>query len=255
MCFWHRKYIDVPDLVPWFMHCFYFITRNAPAWLGKPGNAYSGLYTVCADTGRTAVIQPKYDRYAIIVLWVWVSFLNICMNEAHLHVAINHFPVVGAVIGMVIIIAGLLKKNDAVVEAALWLFVGLALLAIPVLLTGQAAKEMLEHFPGIEEDVIEKHEGLAKITVWILVITGFLSLCQLYLTRIKKQPGRFTALVAFLAVVASGSAAITANAGGKVRHSEFENGATINREEMKEEEKQEEEMDKKNSKKRKGRDH
>ena len=80
------------------------------------------------------------------------------MNQAHLHVALNHFPVVGAIIATAIMLFGLFKKNDKTKEIALWLFVAIAAIAIPVLFTGKNAAELVEHLPAVSEETIETHE-------------------------------------------------------------------------------------------------
>lgn len=179
------------------------------------------------------------------------------MNEAHLHVAINHFPVIGAIIGMVIIIIGLFKKNDTIKQVALWLFVALAFLSVPVLLSGEGAKEMVERLPGVNEELIERHEELAKITFWLLIITGLFSLVQLYFIRIKSQQRKLMVLIAFLAILVSGSAGLTANTGGKIRHPEFENNGIEPDKELKEMDNEQllNEPEKGKRRKRKGRDH
>lgn len=179
------------------------------------------------------------------------------MNAAHVHVALNHFPVVGAIIAAVILITGMIKKNDSMQQVSLWIFTALAVIAIPVLLTGEGAEEIVEHLPGVDEETIERHVQLARITFWLLITTGLHSISQLYLIKIKKQTGKLMIVIAILSVIVSGSAGLTANAGGKIRHHEFENAAFNKREEIKAEEQEEtkSETDKGRGRKRKGRDH
>lgn len=179
------------------------------------------------------------------------------MNDAHLHVAMNHFPVVGAVIAAGILFAGIFKKNRNVQETALWLLIFIALLVIPVLLTGANAKEMIERLPGIDEEKVERHEKLAKATFGLLLAAGLTAVIQLYLSGIKKQLVKLIIPIAFLSVVAAGLAGVTANAGGKIRHSEFKNGIMNEEEELKPglpEEAENKEAEPRR-RKRKGRDH
>jgi len=144
------------------------------------------------------------------------------MNEAHLHVALNHFPVVGAIIATGILLSGLLRKNEGVQRTALWIFILLALIAIPVLISGEAAKELLEHAPGFDEELIERHEELATITFWMLILSGIVSMVRLFFMHGKKWQPVFTKLIALLAVAVSAMVGLTANTGGKIRHTEFE---------------------------------
>lgn len=143
------------------------------------------------------------------------------MNQAHLHIALNHFPVVGAVIATAILITGIYRKNISVQKTALWIFSFIALLSIPVLITGEGAKEIVEHLPAVDEEAIERHEQFAMISFWLLVLTGLLSMTLLFILKRPAVTSKFTLLVALLALTASGMAGLTANAGGKIRHTEF----------------------------------
>ena len=178
------------------------------------------------------------------------------MNEAHLHVALNHFPVVGAVIAAGILITGLVWKNVSIQKTSLWLFIFIALLAIPVLLTGEGAKEIVEHLPAVDEEVIEKHEQFATISFWLLIITGLFSMVQLFILKRWNTTSKFTLLIALLAITASGMAGLTANAGGKIRHTEFATSPANEETEIKAIENDEpvNEKDKGRGRKRKGRD-
>lgn len=177
------------------------------------------------------------------------------MNEAHLHVALNHFPVVGAIISAVILFAGILRKNSSIRDISFWLFIFIALLSIPVLLTGESAKETIEHLQGINEETIETHERLARITFGLLIATGLASGIHLFLLKIKKHWPELMTLVAVLAVFVTVFAGITANAGGKIRHSEFENSTVNDNEELKpgEQDEPETKMEEYRSRKKKGR--
>ena len=58
------------------------------------------------------------------------------MNQAHLHLLLNHLPILGALFGLLILAGGFLLKYDTVKRTALGLFVLSAILAIPAYLTG-----------------------------------------------------------------------------------------------------------------------
>jgi len=36
------------------------------------------------------------------------------MNDAHLHMVVNHFPIIGIIFGLGILISGIALKNDVV---------------------------------------------------------------------------------------------------------------------------------------------
>ena len=45
------------------------------------------------------------------------------MNDAHLHMVVNHFPIIGIILGFGVLIAGMLLKNNSVKNTAYSLFI------------------------------------------------------------------------------------------------------------------------------------
>lgn len=147
------------------------------------------------------------------------------MNAAQIHLALNHAPLFLSLIGGMILIWGMIKKNDSVKSLSLYLLVAAAIFTAPVFLTGEGTEELVEHLPGINEPAIEKHEGMAKIALIVIIITGAVALVGLFF---KKNAGisRFVFIGALLLSLASfGAMAQTAHLGGLIRHSEIQNGA------------------------------
>jgi hypothetical protein len=69
------------------------------------------------------------------------------INWAHVHLMINHFPVIGMPIGILLLAYALVRKSEEVKTAGLGLFVLIALMTISVFLTGEGAEDM-EAYPG-----------------------------------------------------------------------------------------------------------
>ena len=63
------------------------------------------------------------------------------MTWSHLHLMLNHVPVLGAVFGFLLLAYGVWRKNDTLQRAALWSFAVVALVAVPVYLTVEPAEE------------------------------------------------------------------------------------------------------------------
>ena len=62
------------------------------------------------------------------------------MDATHLHLILTHFPIVGTIIGIGILAYGQFAKNDAIKKVALVTFILMAILTIPVFLTGEEAE-------------------------------------------------------------------------------------------------------------------
>jgi hypothetical protein len=57
------------------------------------------------------------------------------MNTVHWHLLLNHLPIIGGIIGMGILVAGFVLKNNPIVKrTALGVFVFSAVFAIPAFL-------------------------------------------------------------------------------------------------------------------------
>lgn len=143
------------------------------------------------------------------------------MNFAHVHLVLNHIPVVGVPVALVFLVIGYLKKNLATQQLALQILLTLSAMAIPVYLTGEPAEKVVENFTGITESLIEAHEDAAVVSLVLMILTGVASLVSL---RFLRQEGRTRVIVLgtiAIAIAAVVSIGYTANLGGKVRHSEI----------------------------------
>ncbi|HEV3408757.1 MAG TPA: hypothetical protein VG095_00555 [Chthoniobacterales bacterium] len=149
------------------------------------------------------------------------------MNAAHLHVILNHIPVIGVPIGFALLIYGLLRKSTEVLRAALLLLVAMGIVAIPTFLSGQAAEDIVEHLPGVGHDVIENHEGAATIAFAVTLALGTVALGALLWSFRSGTVGVPLVIVLLLfSGGVSGWLARTANLGGQIRHTEFQPGGS-----------------------------
>jgi uncharacterized membrane protein len=144
------------------------------------------------------------------------------MNEAHLHLAISHFPVVGMIIGFLVYLFGLLKKNDEVIKVSFGLFILNLIFVVPTYFSGEAAEEFIERLPGFDETFIEKHELLSKFAVGGVILIGVLSALGLFFYRINKAiPKAMKSIFLIMVLGVSGLLVWTANRGGQIHHSEI----------------------------------
>ncbi|MCI0564610.1 MAG: hypothetical protein MN733_39585, partial [Nitrososphaera sp.] len=69
------------------------------------------------------------------------------MNLAHVHLLLNHFPVIGTVFGFLFLAYAMAKKSEELKKVSLGIFVLIALIALPVYFTGEPAEEVVKHLP------------------------------------------------------------------------------------------------------------
>jgi uncharacterized membrane protein len=122
------------------------------------------------------------------------------MNDAHLHLVVNHFPIIGTIFGLGILIAGLIFKNQTLKNTAFVLFIIAAAFGFASMNTGEGAEEIAEKLPGVTDQLIETHEELAETFSLFLYATGL--------------------------VVAVYFAQQTGTSGGEIRHTEIRANAT-----------------------------
>jgi hypothetical protein len=149
------------------------------------------------------------------------------MNATHLHLILNHIPVLGCAFGLGLLVLGFWRKSDELKKASLLVFVIVAALSIPAYLTGEPAEGGVKGLPGVSGAIIEKHEEAAGVALTGTLILGVSALASLVWFRAGKLLPAWLSL-AFLAIslAVSGVAAWTANLGGQVRHTEIRSGAS-----------------------------
>jgi uncharacterized membrane protein len=147
------------------------------------------------------------------------------MDATHIHLLLNHFPVIGTLIGGAIFIVGLFRKEALLQMAGLLTLVIVSVIAAPVFLTGDGAERAVEHLPGVTKAIIHEHEEWAEGTIWAIGAMGVLAAASFVglLRQIKFV--KFTApAVVLLVVVSFALVAKTANLGGQIRHTEIRAG-------------------------------
>lgn len=145
------------------------------------------------------------------------------MNAAHLHLVLNHFPVIGSAIAIFILLIGLLKKSDDIKKVSVMVLILTALVTIPVYLTGDKAQAKIEgNYEDVDEEFIDQHEDFALYSFIAMDITGAVGLLSLLLYKKPKTlPNSFAVLLLAMLLAVNGMMAYTANLGGRIHHPEI----------------------------------
>ncbi len=144
------------------------------------------------------------------------------MNWAHVHLMINHIPVIGIPGVALVLVYALARKSEEVKTASLGLFVLIAFATFAVYFTGDAGEKVVKDLPGVTEAYIDRHEEVADWTLVLTEILGVFSLAGLaFQRRLRRIPNAVAALVLVLSLITAVAAGVTANLGGQIRHTEI----------------------------------
>jgi hypothetical protein len=146
------------------------------------------------------------------------------MNAPHWHLAINHLPVVGVFLVLLLLGYALVRGRDELYGVTLGAFVLLALATVPVFFTGRSADDALMELAGAEVDdkLVHIHEAAANVAFAGVGVLGVVALAALWVGRKLPRISRGAAAVVFLlALVETALLGRAANLGGNIRHPEI----------------------------------
>jgi hypothetical protein len=150
------------------------------------------------------------------------------MNLAHLHLVMNHVPTVGAVAALGLLLLGFVRRNDHLKHTGLEVLFVIAVLTLPVYVSGVAASREMRDLKEISVDAVGMHQDAALIGFAVMEFAGFVAWVALWQWRRRgtalgaglPAPGLVAAATVLLAV----SLAVmgrAANLGGEIRHPEI----------------------------------
>lgn len=151
------------------------------------------------------------------------------MNDAHLHMVVNHFPIIGTIFGLGILITGMILKNNSVKNTAYILFIVAAVFGFLSMNTGEGAEELVEDFPNIGKKIIHEHEEIAEKLAIVLYLLAGISLLGLFLNLKNHAKAKFVSFAALIiAIVAVVLSTEVGTSGGEIRHTEIRENPTQN---------------------------
>ena len=150
------------------------------------------------------------------------------MNDAHLHMVVNHFPIIGTIFGLGILITGIVMKNTVLKNVAYVLFVIAAIFGLVSMSTGEGAEEIAENLPSVTDQIIHEHEEIAEKLALILYVLAGVSLVGLFLNFKNHAKASLVSYLAFLiAIVGVFFGKQTGTTGGEVRHTEIRENTNV----------------------------
>src|SRR5207302_7875646 len=146
------------------------------------------------------------------------------MSLVHIHLLLNHWPIIGAFVGLGLLLVALAANSNDLKQTSLAFFAFLALLTIPTYMSGDVANEVLKTNTPLPKELVATHQGAAMLALVFMGLTGFVALIGLWqFSRMSRPvPGPVarwnSAAVLVLSIVTAGLMIAVGNTGGAIRH-------------------------------------
>lgn len=148
------------------------------------------------------------------------------MSLVHLHLMMNHAPVIGMAFAALLLAVATLRASDELTKAGLAFLVLLAGVTVLVFATGGAAEQAVEKLPAFSREITERHEDAALAATVVIVAIGVLATIALVVYRRRPVPRRIGVTAVLAVITTVGVVGYVANLGGQIRHTEIRAGAS-----------------------------
>lgn len=148
------------------------------------------------------------------------------MSGVHLHLLVNHAPILGAYFAVLLLLASYRWAPDTLARTALVVLVGVALAAAASNYSGEAAEDAVRRLPGVQRAIVHDHEEMGEWAFRAAVLVGIAAIVALARTRRTVLPGGVRAGFTVAAIVVGGFMGYVGLLGGRIRHTEVRPGAT-----------------------------
>ena len=146
------------------------------------------------------------------------------MNVAHLHLIVNHLPIVGFLIAFLTFLVGMLLKNFTVKRTALCICILCSTSVFLANASGEEAEEQVEEITGVDHRTIHEHEEAAEPLMPVAILTILASAVSLWSDLKQKSFTTKVQLLTFLLMLVGLIIAARAGyTGGMIRHPEAYN--------------------------------
>jgi hypothetical protein len=144
------------------------------------------------------------------------------VDTTHLHLLLNHVPTVGTAAALALLLLALVRRHEGLKLAGLEVIFVIALLTMPVYMTGVAAQHKIHKMPGVSDTAMSLHQDAALTGFTVAEFAGFVAWIGLWQSRRKGRAA--PAVIPAVVILTAASLALmgrAANLGGDIRHPEI----------------------------------
>ncbi len=146
------------------------------------------------------------------------------LDWPHIHLLINHFPIILAVMGAAAVVVALITRWRGVWLYAVASLTIMGLSAYPTLFSGEQADRVLHDPWYIVHGAIDRHQDAAELAMWIMIATGLVALYAWWRSVRRENgprqgaPGWLRVLVLIGALGSLGTVTWASWLGGEIVH-------------------------------------
>ena len=149
-------------------------------------------------------------------------------NSVHIHLLLNHFPIIGTIGALLLLITAMVRRSDELKRVSFAAFALTALMTVPVYLTGEPTAQIVEKLPDVIEATVDAHQDAAFISFIAVGVLGIVALFGLWrYQRAKILPSWTISATLLLAIATGGLMVWTGSRGGVIRHTEIRPGFVV----------------------------
>jgi hypothetical protein len=140
----------------------------------------------------------------------------------HLHLLLNHVPTLGSVVALGLLLLAFARRNEHLKQVGLEVLFIIAILTLPLYITGAAAHRELRDQADVSDIAIRIHQDVALAGFTITEFAGFVAWMALWqYGRYGRASRGLVPVVTLLLLASLGVMARAANLGGEIRHPEI----------------------------------
>jgi len=147
------------------------------------------------------------------------------MNDAHIHLLVNHLPIILPMIAVIARIVAFFMDSDALKRFAMIILILSGICAFASMQSGERAEEVIESTVFFSETHIEAHEEAAETFAIFSYVIAAMAIVSLWADFKKKSFAVImTEITLGLCIVSFYFAQKTGTTGGEIRHEEIRKG-------------------------------
>ena len=148
------------------------------------------------------------------------------MTGAHLHLLVNHAPILGALFAVLLLLASYRWSPETLTRTALLVLVGVGIAGAVSNFSGEPAEDAIRRFPGVKRAIIHEHEEIGEKAFIVAALVGVGALVVLVRSRRTVLSNGVRIGFTVAALVVSGMMGYVGLLGGRIRHTEVRPDAT-----------------------------